>query len=150
LADESGDEMSEFQIEGEIEISADALWAVIRNFGDVSWVPGDPKPEWEGEGVGMIRTVHVPPLPAAKERLDSIDEEARAVHYTVLEGNPMPVRDYHGSMRVVDLGGGRSRLVWSSTWEPDGVSEEEARKAVEQLYRGVLALGKKNLESRYR
>ena len=141
--------MGEFSIEGDIEISGDALWAVIRNFGDVSWIPGDPKPEWEGEGVGMVRIVRVPPLPIAKERLDAIDEEARAVHYTVIEGNPMPVRDYHASMRAVDLGGGRSRLVWSSAWEPDGVTEEEAREKVGQLYAGVLGFAKKNLEARY-
>jgi hypothetical protein len=60
----------------------------------------------------------------------------------------MPVRDYRATMKVVDLGGGRSRLEWSSTWEPDGVSEKRARAAVQGLYTGVLGVMKANLERR--
>jgi hypothetical protein len=140
--------MSEFRIEGDFEMSADALWEVVSNFGEVSWLPGNPDFESEGEGVGMIRTIRTPPLPTVRERLEAIDDAGRAIHYTVIDGNPMPVRDYHATMKVVDLGGGRSRLEWSSTWEPDGVSEEQARAAVEGLYTGVLAAVKVNLEQR--
>jgi len=60
----------------------------------------------------------------------------------------MPVCDYRATMKVVDLGGGRSRLEWSSTWEPDGVSEEQARAAVQAVYTGVLGVMKANLEQR--
>ena len=140
--------MSEFRIEGDFEISADALWEVVSNFGDVSWLPGDPDFESEGEGVGMIRTIRTPPLPTVRERLDAIDDAGRAIHYSVIDGIPMPVRDYHATMKVVDLGGGRSRLEWSSTWEPDGVSEKRARAAVQAVYTGVLGFVKANLEQR--
>lgn len=140
--------MARYQIEGEIEMSADALWRVLCDFGEVGWLPGNPDYESEGEGVGMIRTIRTPPLPTVRERLDAIDEENRAIHYRVLDGNPMPVDDYRASMKVVDLGEGRSRLVWSSTWEPKDVSEEKARKAVDGLYTGVLAAIQKNLAGR--
>jgi len=140
--------MSEYRIDGDFEISADTLWAVIRDFGNVAWLPGDPDFESEGEGVGMIRTIRTPPLPTVREQLDAIDEEGRAIHYRLIEGNPMPVCDYSASMKVVDLGDGRSRLEWSGTWEPDGVSEEQARKAVAGMYAGVLGVMKKNLENR--
>ena len=138
--------MSEFQIEGDIEISVDALWGAIRDFGNVSWLPGDPDFESEGEGVGMIRTIRTGPLPTVREQLHEIDEKNRLIRYAVIEGNPMPVRDYVGTMQAIDLGGERSRLVWSSTWEPDGISEEDATKAVHGLYAGVLAVMKANLE----
>jgi hypothetical protein len=140
--------MSEFQIEGDIEISVDALWGAIRDFGNVSWLPGDPDFESEGEGVGMIRTIRTGPLPTVREQLHEIDEKNRLIRYAVIEGNPMPVRDYVGTMQAIDLGGERSRLVWSSTWEPDGISEEDATKAVHGLYAGVLAVMKANLEQR--
>jgi len=140
--------MSEFQIEGDIEISVDALWGAIRDFGNVSWLPGDPDFESEGEGAGMIRTIRTGPLPTVREQLHEIDEENRLIRYAVIEGNPMPVRDYVGTMQAIDLGGERSRLVWSSTWEPDGISEEDATKAVHGLYAGVLAVMKANLEQR--
>ncbi len=96
----------------------------------------------------MIRSVVIPPLPTAREQLDKIDEEARQVHYRVIDGNPMPVCDYSASMQAMELDGGRSRLIWRSTWQPDGVTEEEARKAVAGLYAAVLKNSKKNLESR--
>jgi hypothetical protein len=140
--------MASYEIEGDIEMSADALWSLLRDFGEVSWLPGNPDYESEGEGVGMVRTIRTPPLPTVRERLELIDEESRSIHYRVLEGNPMPVDDYRASMRVVDLGDGRSRLVWSSTWEPKDVSEEEARAAVRRLYSGVLAAVQKNLAGR--
>jgi len=138
--------MGEFRLEGDFEISVDALWGAIRDFGDVSWLPGDPDFESEGEGVGMIRTIRTGPLPTVRERLNEIDEAGRAIHYSVLEGNPMPVRDYRGSMQALDLGQGRSRLVWSSTWEPEGVSEADAVKVVSAIYSGVLPAMKRNLE----
>ena len=34
--------MSEFRMDGDFEISADALWGAVRDFGNVSWLPGDP------------------------------------------------------------------------------------------------------------
>jgi hypothetical protein len=140
--------MSGFRIEGDFEISGDALWGVIRDFGNVSWLPGKPEFESEGEGVGMIRTIRTGPLPTVREQLREIDEENRSIQYAVIEGNPMPVRDYVGTMKAIDLGGNRSRLEWSSTWEPDGISEEAATRAVRELYTGVLAAVKVNLEKR--
>ncbi len=140
--------MSSYETQADLEMSADTLWSVIEDFGDVSWLPGEPEPVFEGEGIGMIRSVVIPPLPTAREQLDRVDQEARQIHYHVIDGNPMPVRDYSASMQVVELEGGRSRLVWRSTWEPDGVSEEDARKAVARLYAGVLLNSKKNFESR--
>jgi hypothetical protein len=138
--------MAGYEIEGDIDISADALWGVLRNFGDVSWLPGAPEPVFEGEGPGMIRSVITPPFPTAREQLDGIDEDERRVRYHIVDGNPMPVRDYCAFMQVIDAGEGRCKLRWSSTWEPDGVSEEEARKAVSQLYNGVMAAARGNLE----
>ncbi|MBW2384994.1 MAG: SRPBCC family protein [Deltaproteobacteria bacterium] len=138
--------MAEFQKSAEFEISADDLWRRLRNFGDVSWLPGGPEPLFEGEGVGMIRSIVIPPLPTAREQLDAVDEESRTIRYHILDGNPMPVRDYSASMQVEELGEGRSRLIWRSQWEPEGVSEDQARAAVDQLYTGVLAGAKGNLE----
>jgi hypothetical protein len=138
--------MAEFQAESDIDVAADALWGVLLNFGDVSWLPGRPEPSFEGEGVGMIRSVVIPPLPTPREQLDAIDEETRTIHYHIIDGNPMPVTDYCASMQVIDLGGGRSRLMWRSTWQPDGVTLAEATEAVRTLYATVLERAKPNIE----
>jgi hypothetical protein len=138
--------MAKYSTEREFEMSADALWGVVKNFGEVGWIPGNPTYSSEGEGVGMTRTIDTPPIPTVREQLDSIDEEGRAIFYHVIQGVPMPVTDYHASMRVIDAGNGRSRLEWSSSWEPDGITEDEARAIVANMYNSVLAVMKANLE----
>jgi hypothetical protein len=145
---DGGNVMGEYRMEGEVEIPADALWSVVSDFADVSWVPGKPARENEGEGIGMVRVINTPPIPAVREQLDAIDEAERTIRYRVIEGNPMPLSDYRAAMQVVDLGDGRSRLVWSCSFEPAGVSEDQARKTVAGMYKAVFAAMKANLESR--
>jgi hypothetical protein len=132
--------------EGTFRLSADVLWAAVRDFGDVSWLPGRPTVSLEGDGPGMIRTIDTPPIPTVREQLDTIDDESRSIVYRVIEGIPMPVNDYRASMQVVDAGEGRSRLIWSSTWEPDGITQEEAAKVVANMYTSVIGIMKTNLE----
>jgi hypothetical protein len=138
--------MTQFRLDGEFRVSADVLWEAVSDFGDVSWLPGDPRFESEGRGEGMIRTIWVGDAPPVREQLNVCDEAERAIHYAVVEGNPLPVRDYRATMKVVDLGGDHSRLEWSSTWEPDRVSEVQARAAVEGVYSMVLLSMKATLE----
>ncbi|MAE95196.1 MAG: hypothetical protein CL910_11100 [Deltaproteobacteria bacterium] len=138
--------MAEYSTEREFEMSAEALWAVVRDFGEVDWLPGNPTYSSEGTGPGMIRTIDMPPIPTVREQLEAIDEDERRVSYRILEGLPMPLTGYRAAMQVVDAGGGRSRLVWSSQWEPDGVTEEEARAVVANMYDSVMGVMKANLE----
>lgn len=91
--------MGRYETQGDRDLSADALWKIVRSSGDVGWLPGSPKPEWEGEGPGVVR--------------------------------------------VVDLGGGRSRAVWRRTGEPDCGFEAEAGKRMEEMSDGVLGFLKK-------
>ncbi len=140
--------MTQYQASAEFAMSAESLWKTLRNFGDVSWLPGSPQPQFEGTGVGMIRSVVIPPLPIAREQLDGIDEEARTIRYHVIDGMPFPVKNYKASMQEVHLDEGRCRLVWSCSFEADGISEEEACQAIRELYDGVLTHSRENLESR--
>jgi len=140
--------MSAIRVDGEFEVSTESLWDVVSDFGNVFWLPGEPDFESEGEGPGMIRTIRVRKTTPVREQLRECDAENRAIHYTIIEGNPLPVRNYLATMKVVASKGGGSRLEWSSTWEPDGVSEEQARAAVQAVYTGVLGVMKANLEQR--
>ncbi len=138
--------MAEYRAERDFQLSAARLWAAIRNFGDASWLPGRPKFSSEGEGPGMVRTLNMSPIPTVREQLDAIDDESRTIFYRIIEGIPMPVKDYSASMQVVDAGEECSRLIWSSTWEPDGVTQEEATKVVANMYGNVLSAMKAKLE----
>ena len=41
--------MVKVSIEREFEVRAEKLWAILANFGDISWIPGIEKVELEGK-----------------------------------------------------------------------------------------------------
>lgn len=125
---------------------AEALWRLVRAFGDLSWAPGDLKVEVRGEGVGQLRIIERP-YGQVHEQLTSLDDDARSLTYVVPRGNPVPVTDYESRMTVSD-DDGRGRLTWWCRFEPDGVSEEEAARDIERRYRGVIAAIEAHLTSR--
>ena len=107
-----------------IEAPADAVWSVVREFGDDSWT--GVTITCEGEGVGAVRTVGMPTGDVV-ERCDLLEPERCVIGYEILSGNPFPVTDYHGRIAVEPTGAATSDLVWSATYEtvddPDGVAE---------------------------
>lgn len=139
----------EFEIEGEFAMSDDALWGVVKDFGEVSWLDDDCTCELEGEGVGMLRRISLRGGEPACERLDALREDERAIDYSILSGNPMPIDDYRASMRVESLPDGRGKLVWRSTFEArEGVPEDKALRSVRRLYESVLATMQAKLDAR--
>ena len=124
-------------VKKEVAAPADRLWKQVGDFGDVSWIQGVTRSELEGQGVGMVRSLYVGDGPPVREQLEAHDEEARSIGYTITQGNPMPVTDYHATVAVVPDGPERSRLEWGCRFEASGVSEPEAKAAVEGMY-GVL------------
>jgi hypothetical protein len=118
-----------------LEADADAVWALVRAFDDVRWIPGGEDAEIRGDGIGQVR-IFAGPDGAVHEHLEARDDDARSLTYSIPEGIPFPVTGYRSTMIVSD-DGGKGRLSWTCDFEPDGVTEEEAGKAVEAMY-GVM------------
>jgi alkylation response protein AidB-like acyl-CoA dehydrogenase len=118
-----------------LDVPADALWQLVSDFGDTSWMPGPPKVERVGSGPGMERRIQGPDK-AIHERLESVDEASRTLVYTIPVNVPFPVTGYRATMRVTAKGAG-SELDWSASFTPAGAPEEAARKAIEGMY-GVM------------
>lgn len=117
---------------------AAAVWAVLGNFGDLSWA-NNPPTEVIGSGPGMIRRLTMPGLPAPiDEQLESLDNAARTLSYTIPRGLPMPVKNYAAVIRVEETGAGSCRVRWSATAIPDGVSAEQAGQIIEGAYGQML------------
>jgi hypothetical protein len=134
-------------VSGEIEAPVDALWKVLADFGEVSWMQGITKVEVSGEGVGMTRRIFAGGDASINEVLESIDEGKRQIGYAIPENVPMPVTDYHATCTAVDLGDGRSRLDWACAYEPDGVDEATAKANVEGMYGVLISWVKAHVES---
>ena len=116
--------------------SADAVWAIVEDFGNTSWMPGGTQAKVEGQGPGMARIIQAGPDATIREQLESVDAASRTLVYTIPEGVPFPVTGYRSTMRVSETPEG-SDLTWSCEFEPDGATEAEAQAAIEQMY-GVM------------
>ncbi len=130
--------MVEVQIEREYEFGADDVWAVIADFGNVSWVPGVEKVDLGGDGVGMIRHLTVPVFPQIHERLDSIDHDEKVLEYSIPAVEYIRVKNYRARAQVFDRGPGRCRVLWSCKAEAEGAPEAEARDKTRAFYDAML------------
>jgi hypothetical protein len=96
--------------------SAEDVWTAVRDFGCASWSSVDITVE--GDGLGAVRTVHMPNGDVS-ERCERLDDEARVLSYSIVAGNPFPISDYLATMTVRPVDEGSSELVWSATWRTD-------------------------------
>lgn len=126
--------MAIFEAKGEIAVPAEKLWAAVRDFGSVGWIQGISDVKIVGSGPGMTRIFNG----AVHEKLESIDDARRTLTYTIPQGLPLPVKNYHSTMTVEASGAGRSQLTWTCRAEPDGVPEEQARQAVAGMYQVMI------------
>ena len=129
--------MAEVMVSGEIGVSAEALWKLLSDFGSVGWMQGVTRVEVSGEGAGMTRAIFAGGDESVLEVLESLDEDARCLRYTITRNNPLPVSDYRAHCTAVDLGSERCRLDWGCSFTPAGADEASATAVVESMY-GVL------------
>ncbi|MFJ3487808.1 SRPBCC family protein [Pseudomonas sp. NPDC090202] len=117
----------------ELPISPDVVWQLIGGFDSLpDWLPYIPKSE-VSEG-GRVRSLANPSGEAIIERLMAFDEKARSYSYAILQA-PFPVTNYYSTLQVKDAGGGKaSRVEWSGSFTPAGVSDAEATKLFQGIY----------------
>jgi len=60
------------------------------------------------------------------------------LQYSLIRG-PLPVENYLATMQLSAVEGGRTRLEWSSDFEPAGISEADAIEAIRGIYKGGIA-----------
>ena len=126
-----------------INTSAEKLWALVSDFNGLSkFVAAVTKSTIEGSGVGALRTLTLPDGSQVVEKLESLDEQAKSLSYSMVSG-PMPVENYISFMKVLEISENQSELEWSSNFGPKGVPEAEAKDAIE----GVYSLGFEGLKN---
>jgi hypothetical protein len=116
-----------------LDVPADALWKLVAAFGDTSWMPAGAQVTVHGSGPGMERRIAAGEGKLIRERLEFADAASRTLVYTIPQNVPFPVKDYRATMRVRAKGSG-SELDWSASFEPVGVSQADAAKAIEGMY----------------
>jgi hypothetical protein len=118
------------------------VWKRIGGFNALpDWNPVFEKSEL-AEG-GTIRRLTVPGVGVIEERLEGSDEKTHTYSYAITD-SPLPVADYHSTLRVREEGDS-AVVEWEASFEPKGASVEEATKTIQ----GVFQTGLDNLKKLY-
>jgi carbon monoxide dehydrogenase subunit G len=125
--------MGEARAEITIDRPVDDVWAVVGNFGDLSWMPGIEKCELEGDDrvLSMFGMRIV-------ERQFNRDEEAYVIAYGIVDGDMKP-ETHEATITVVEEGAG-SHVTW------DVVTDDAMTDVMKNAYQGALEALKGQLE----
>ncbi|MEM7413447.1 MAG: SRPBCC family protein [Myxococcota bacterium] len=139
--------MAEASITHEFSVSADTLWELIGDFGDMEkWAgPGAGSCTSDGEGLGALRTLT---LPGGREVVDRLEAEGHRTYSYSIVRSTLPFVSYRATMAVEELGQGRCSLSWSGEFEPKGIGEAEAVATAESMYRYGIRLMEQTLAQR--
>lgn len=124
-----------------INVSADAMWQVIGDFGAAcQYLSMVVDCTVVGAGVGALRTLTSADGSTIVERLDMLDDVAHRLSYALLTDTPF--RDCLTTITVRDLSQGQCEVMWSATFQADGLPASEAQEMLE----GAFELNSRALE----
>ncbi|MFB8757700.1 SRPBCC family protein [Streptomyces nigra] len=127
----------------DLPVPGDTVWQLIGGFDALpDWLPYIPVSDLR-EG-GRVRVLTNEEGGVIVERLERFDDDARSYTYSIVDA-PFPVTGYRSTLTVHDGHGTGSRVEWSGTFTPAGVSEEEAVALFQGIYRDGLAALKQTL-----
>lgn len=121
------------------EISAPAaeVWALISDFNGLpKFIPTITKSSMEGEGVGAIRTIEMGPDRKVVERLETLDQDAMVLAYSIVEGGMGP--DYLATLSVKPLTETTCEVGWKGHVTPSALDDETCEKMLTGMYTGGL------------
>ena len=125
--------MGEARAEITINRQADDVWAVIGNFGDLTWMPGVETCELQGDDrvLGMMGMRVV-------ERQLARDDEGRTLTYGIVDGDMKP--EVHRATITVMPAGSGSFVTW------DVETDDAMVEVMQGAYTGALGALKEQLE----
>ncbi|MCB2174011.1 SRPBCC family protein [bacterium] len=68
------------------------------------------------------------------EKLERLDDASKSLEYSIVSG-PLPVEHYRSTITVTKIGPDQCEVSWSSTFEPKGVSAEQAEEVISGIYK---------------
>jgi hypothetical protein len=142
-----------------VDIAAppDAVWAKIKNFGDMSWHPAVAGVKLEGGNApGVTRVLTLKSGGEIDEKLEKYDEAKRMYFYRIskVDVKVLPVTNYASWLTVKDDGKGGSTVEWKGGFyrgdpgnePPPDLNDDAAKAAVKGVYDAGLENLKKLVE----
>lgn len=121
-----------YRVEG--KSSPAAVWEKIGDFcGVARWHPAVESCALSTQDGAILRTLALKGGGAIVEKLESRDDAGRSYSYSIVSA-PLPVRDYLSVISVVPAGSG-SAVVWRGSFNAQDVSDAEAVRTIEGVYK---------------
>jgi hypothetical protein len=117
---------------------AERVWETVRDFTAIDqWHPAVLRCKAGLEGTQTTRELDVAADKPIVERLEEFDEKNMLQSYSILD-SPLPVRDYHATLRVRRDDANSCTVEWNGSFEAEGASDEEAVEIIQTIYRKGL------------
>ncbi len=129
--------MVEVKLTREIAASSDAVWAVLEDFGNLSWIGMADSVEVIGEGIGQIRRINMEGMDPIDEKLESMDVGAKTLSYSIVKNQVIPFEDYLAKVRVEGVGDSAT-VYWTSTFDECDMPAADAQALIEGSYNMLL------------
>jgi carbon monoxide dehydrogenase subunit G len=113
------------------------VWGAVEDWCSIStWHPVIAECEAYEEGGKTMRKLTTGDGGVLIEELTARDDDAMSFSYVIIE-SPLPIADYASTVQVGENGDGAT-ITWSSTYNADGVSDDEAFELMTGIYRAGL------------
>ncbi|WP_439537646.1 SRPBCC family protein [Methyloversatilis sp.] len=126
--------------EATVDGSPDTVWKLVGDFNGLDvWHPAVASSTMKGAGIkaGATRTLTLGNGAKIEEKLTAYSGVKHTYTYTILS-SPLPVKNYVSTLTLSPAGEGKTRVKWSSTFDANGASDEEAKKVISGIYEGGL------------
>ena len=124
----------------EFDFPAAAVWNLISGFNTLSdYHAAVPESRLSDDGSTRYLTISEEAGGGTVvERLKQFDDEAMTFSYAIIElvESPMPFRDYQARVKLEPTGADTCKLFWSSSFNVEGASKEEAEELARVIYQG--------------
>lgn len=123
----------------EVNASAEKVWKIIGAVDGVDkWFAPVIK-TCKVDGDKRYCTTDAGPL---NEDILEVNHQSKIFRYGIPEQNMIPVKNILGTMKVNDLGNGKSSVEWSATFDVEEDKEAEAK----EMFRGAWTMGINGIE----
>ena len=123
----------------DLNAPASAIWALIGPYCAIKdWLPPVGQCIEDGKTPSTRTLVTKDGKAAFVERQTARNEVGRSYSYTFL-ASPLPVSNYHSTIKVTPKGDGSSTITWSGSYTPARGQEQAANDALSGVYEAGLA-----------
>lgn len=130
--------MIELTVTRTLNASSDKVWAILGDFGNLSWVPGPEKVEVIGSGIGMIRRLYMSGMAPFDEILQSLSADQKTFSYTVPQNTFIPFDNYNADVTVSEVTDSTSQVIWHCTLDSGDMPEADAKSMMKATFEMML------------